>query len=144
MKIFIRVVLLGLLLIASVQAWAQKEVKKDTIYYLIDTAKVPIKDRMFLTGQEGNFYGYRLTCKCYPYQTDAFFTYLRSRKGTEVTKDDLRLLNTINLRELIRIVVQHGLDQVNKTIFFFIELNGQKFIQHQVFLSEPKMPSSGY
>ena len=49
------------------------QVKRDTIYYLLDTAKVPVKDRMFHFTAEGPAMGYTLACQCFPYGYSIFF-----------------------------------------------------------------------
>lgn len=49
------------------------QLKKDTIYYLLDTAVVPVKDRMFKIEPEGPFMVYQILCKCYPYATSISF-----------------------------------------------------------------------
>ena len=125
--------------------YAQKNIiKKDTIYYLVDTAATPLKDRMLLVGKEGEFYGYRLTCSCYPWNSDAFFIYGLRQNGITITKQKIDQLKLITLRKLIQIVAKFGVDRVSRNVFYFIERQNGKYITHQVFLPEPKQPLTKY
>jgi hypothetical protein len=45
----------------------------DTLNYLVDTAKTPVRDRMFIVEQESIFQNYTLLCKCLTWQSNAFF-----------------------------------------------------------------------
>lgn len=51
------------------------QVKIDTIYYLLDTAKIPVKDRMFRIEREGPAMCYILECKCFPHSRGITFLF---------------------------------------------------------------------
>jgi hypothetical protein len=142
MKISIRISLTYLIItFLSNMLYAQKNLKKDTVYYLVDTTRIPLKDRMFDIGIEDHFYYYRLTCQCYPWQTDPVFTYVLERKGSLLTNNEQKKLNLISLRGLINIVVEYGLNRKDKKVFYFIEPKDQSFIMHRVYLMDPRKPT---
>ena len=114
--------------------------KKDTGYYLIDTAKIPSKDRMFHVGVEGHAKFYALICKCYPWNLDPVFTYPKARKGNTINKESFNKIKTIELKDLINIAVRYGIEKIDKTVIYFIEPQGKEFIAHEVFLLDPKKP----
>jgi hypothetical protein len=121
---------------------AQKvSLKKDTVYFLVDTAKVPVKDRMFIITKEEQFMYFRLTCKCYPWQMNPMFTYGWEHEGFFLSKKDFNKIRTISISELIEIVAQYGQDKIKKTIFYIIEPDGKKWRMHETFLMPPQAPT---
>ncbi|WDF56705.1 hypothetical protein [Mucilaginibacter sp. KACC 22063] len=122
---------------------AQSAIKKDTVYYLLDTTKTSVKDRMFLVGQEGAYYGYRLTCECGTYNQDVVFTRLVARKGEILTRAQVEKLNFISLRQLIHLVVKYGIDKKKNTVYYFIEPYEEDFVKYKVFLSMLQPPTKG-
>jgi hypothetical protein len=131
-------------LVCYTKAYSQNKIKLDTINYLVDTSKIPVQDRLMIFGQEGDFYGYRINCQCFPWQTDPIFTYHIKQKGVNILEADLKNYQFITLRKLIEIAVQFGQTRQKKTAFFFFEKTGQQYVKHQVFLSEPRQPLTGY
>ncbi len=63
-----------ILLLFNIQK-VNAQIKRDSIYYLLDTANVPVKDRMFHIESEGPFMFYSLECKCFPYEYRIGFYY---------------------------------------------------------------------
>ncbi|WP_074487611.1 hypothetical protein [Mucilaginibacter polytrichastri] len=114
---------------------AQTILKRDTVYYLIDTASVPKNDRMFVVGQEGSIYGYRLTCQCYPWQTDPVFYRRALSKG--IISSNIQDIKLATLRSLISIAVKFGMDEKNEHVYFFIERLNEKLIRYEVSLAKP-------
>lgn len=119
-------------------------VKKDTVYYLIDTTKVPLKDRMFLVGQEGSLYGYRLTCECNLYHEDFIFSRSVDSKFEQIDRKLLKNIKFISLRELIHIAVKYGTDKIDRTVFYFVEVQNKKYNLYKVRLVVGPPPATGY
>lgn len=142
MKNEIKYLLILTTLIVCNTACAQRPT--DTLNYLIDTAKVPVRDRMFDIVQEGEYYAYRLGCKCLTWQNDAVFTYRINQKGTIVSLDDLKKMNLSNLSHLIYVVTDYGIYRRDKTVFNFIEKIGDQYIKHRVYLLEPRKNEIAY
>jgi hypothetical protein len=116
----------------------------DTLNYLVDTAKTPLRDRMFNIGLEGDYYAYQLACKCLTWQNDAVFTYRVDQKGTVVSPNDLKKMNLSNLTRLIYVATEFGIYRRDKTVFNFIEKIGDQYIKHRVYLLEPRKNEIAY
>jgi hypothetical protein len=116
----------------------------DTLNYLVDTAKTPVRDRMFDISREGDYYGYQLACKCLTWQNDAVFTYRVDQKGTVVSPNDLKKMNLSNLTRLIYVAKEFGIYRRDKTVFNFIEKIGDQYIKHRVYLLEPRKNEIAY
>ncbi len=145
MKKIVRSLIAGLVLLVIVMdAYAQKNTNRDTVYYLVDTTAVPVKDRMFDIGVEGYFHYYRLMCQCYPWQLNPTFTYVVKRKGVSMSKQEVEKTQFITLQKLIDIAVQYGISKVEKTVFYFIEPSDNAFIKHEVYLMPPRKPEILY
>ena len=123
-------------------ACAQKPT--DTLNYLVDTAKTPVRNRMFDIEREGDYYAYRLACKCLTWQNDAIFTYRNSQKGTVVLPNDLKKMNLSSLTHLIYVATEFGIYRKEKTVFNFIEKIGDQYIKHRVYLLEPRKNEIAY
>lgn len=103
------------------------QVKRDTIYYLLDTAKVPVKDRMFTSEREGPAIGHILRCKCFPYGYSIFFYYpITDKKERRVSLQEFRKVRTVSITELIDLSLK-CLEPVyrNKYQFIFAEPEGK-------------------
>ncbi|TCO17538.1 hypothetical protein EV200_1161 [Pedobacter psychrotolerans] len=84
-----------LLLFKTQNVKAQNEkIKRDTIYYLLDTAAIPAKDRIFTFEREGPFKLYVLQCRCYPFFKDISFFIVRS----DIKTKKLALKNLARLK----------------------------------------------
>ena len=127
---------IALLLLPYCLCYGQEKHKKDTVFYLVDTAKTPTADQMFLAGAEGNIYGFRLNCRCNRWNTDAFFLYPLEEKGVELSQKNINQINFITLRSLIDIVAQFGIDAKRTKVFYFVEPFNNRYIKHEVFLRE--------
>ena len=139
MKISIAIAISFFLLSISTDVNAQnKTLIKDTVYYLVDTSHVPIHDRLFELGKEGDFSYYQLLCKCYPFETDPVFSYVTKRKGTILSEKDIAEIKWSDIQLLITKASRCGIDKTIRTIFYFIEPDNDKFIKRQVYLLPPR------
>jgi hypothetical protein len=110
----------------------------DTLNYLVDTAKTPVRDRMFIVEQESIFQNYTLLCKCLTWQSNAFFFRKLSQKGFVISPDDLKKIKLSTLNQLIHVAADYGIYREDQTVFFFIEKVGDQYIKHQVHLGKPR------
>ena len=117
---------LALLLLAKLNA---QEKKTDTIYYLLDTAKVPVNDRMFHIESEGPFMFYSLQCKCFPYGYGiGFYHKIANKKEKEISFQEFRQVKTVSIIELIDLAVDYLTPaNRNKYQFIFVEPEGNHF-----------------
>lgn len=117
----------------------QNKAKRDSIYYLLDTAAVPVKDRMFKTEIEQPYKLFVLRCKCYPNGANAAFsTYITQQDNAKyISQEDFHRLKTISLTELIAITANSPKEKGTKHHFFFLEPNGNKMKITRVYLLPP-------
>lgn len=96
------------------------QIKRDTIYYLLDTAKVPKKDRMFRIDREGPAMFYSLECKCFPYEYGIGFYYqIKDKKAKSIGLQEFRQLKTVSIVELIDLALKY-LPPANRSKYKFI------------------------
>jgi hypothetical protein len=112
--------------------------KIDTVYYVVDTARVPAKDRLFEIGDEGNAHYYSLTCQCFPGLTDPVFTYVKQRSGQVLNATKMRSIKTSSVSELIKIAARFGSDKILRHAFYFIEPRDGQMIMNKVNLLLPQ------
>ncbi|MCJ8210040.1 hypothetical protein MUY27_09995 [Mucilaginibacter sp. RS28] len=116
---------------------AHIKLKKDTIYYVVDTSKIPLKDRVILIGgKEGQYFSYRLMCSCNSWHGDYTFTRHVSKPGELINPNDTRVKNSATLRSLIQIATQHSEKKPANHVFYFIEAINNQYVKYQVFLNE--------
>lgn len=118
---------------------------KDTVYYLLDTASVPLNDRMFEIGEEaGNIY-YILKCRCYPWNMNPIFFSVPAKKNDthHISDEDFRRLKKISLVQLTDIAFNYGKDKIDKTDFYFIEPSEDKFKIMKTYLLKSRKPRGG-
>ena len=99
---------------------ANAQVKIDTIYYLLDTAKVPVKDRMFRIEREGPSMDYALECKCFPYGYSIFFYYqIADKKEQKISIQEFSKIKTVSITQLIDLALK-CLPPENRNLYQFI------------------------
>jgi hypothetical protein len=83
------------------------QVKTDTIYYLLDTANVPVKDRMFRIEREGPAMCYVLECRCFPYSRGITFLYdIANKKEKKISLNEFREFKTVSITQLIDLAIK--------------------------------------
>ena len=128
----------GILILTIQSIKAQDRIKKDSIYFLLDTASIPLNSRMFLVEQEANTKGYILLCQCFPKHENAIFFYQINRAKTKfLSKDTFKSLKTISISELIKIVIKFSESEIEEHLFFFIEPDQKQLKINQVYLAKP-------
>lgn len=116
--------------------FAQSTFKPDTVYYLVDTGKIPKNERMVEIGLEGAYRYYAIQCACLKYKQNPVFYYESKQKGTSVKK--LKNIKFVSISQLIKLSQEGEGDLFNnKHIAIFIEPEAKGFIKHQVILQKP-------
>jgi hypothetical protein len=121
-----------LLFIPSV-FFAQTKPRKDTVYYLIDTLKIPVKDRMISTETALPFKFYTLKCNCLSSNNMPVFRANLSKQNS-FDKKQISKIDFISLPKLIELVRKN--DDANfddKFTIYFIEPLGKRFIGYKAF-----------
>jgi hypothetical protein len=114
----------------------------DSIYYFVDTAKIPIKERMMDIGIESTYQYFTIMCPCLKYNTNPTFIYKIKDSGQTIDKAAFDKLNTVTLIKLINLAKQTAdLTATTLYIYFFIEKNNDdKYIIHKTKLVTPRKP----
>ena len=124
----------------SFNVFAQTAQKVDTIYYLLDTAKTPVNDRMWEIRIDDQFKSYILNCLCLKFNGMPTFFYSVTDKadsGKIINKSEFKALKLIGLPALI-IKSKELLDtEMISYSFFIIEPEGKKYMIHNVALTNP-------
>lgn len=112
--------------------------QKDTVYYLLDTAAVPIKDRMFKMDNEGPFRIYVLGCRCYPSSTNiGFYFNIYGKRERIINQQEFRRLKTSSITALIDFAIKSLDPKAANYEFIFIEPNGEDLKLIGVSLAPP-------
>lgn len=110
----------------------------DTIYYLADTAKVPIKDRIIEIGVEGPFKYYVIKCVCLAYNQNAVFISKTADRVETINIATFKKINLISLYKLIQLANDNGGNIFNhKHIAYVLEPVGKSYVKRKVILSKP-------
>ncbi len=130
------------LIFSSVRSIAQTEQKIDSIYYLLDTAKTPVNDRMWSIEADDQFKMYILKCPCLKFNgTPQFFYSVTDKedKGWIISKREFQTIKLISLPDLITKAKQLLDTLPISRSFFLIEPEGKKYIVHNVALINPEI-----
>lgn len=116
-------------------SFAQTLSKKDTVYYLLDTAKTPARDRLFTFeadySSQQRFY--TLNCPCLENHHKPEFRYNASQT-TYLGAKIVGQLQFINLQALIDLVTKNDFpDFYNRFVIYFIIPEKRKYAKHKVF-----------
>jgi len=106
--------------------------KGDTLYYLLDTTKTPVKDRLWVSGKEGSFKYFKIMCECLKDNSRPTFVYKLNDKGTQIDESDFRKKNFISLSKLIKLSKQTNINK--HQIIYFVEPIEDIYIKHEVHL----------
>ncbi|MDB5016750.1 MAG: hypothetical protein JWQ84_1582 [Mucilaginibacter sp.] len=136
-----------ILVFSSFCSLAQKNQKIDSIYYLIDTAKIPSNAQMWDVHTEyPAFKVYTIKCPCLQYDKEPIFIYDTNKvKGQVITKKDMKTINLINLSNLILKAKQFtNTSFKGKYAIYIVEPNGKRYIYHAVRLLKPRASTVDY
>jgi hypothetical protein len=131
------------LLLCCFNTYAQKSRKIDSVYYLLDTTKTSVNDRMWEIELESEFKYYTLQCPCLQFDNKPTFLYkVDINKGQIIKRKNLKSIKFIKLSDLIIDAKKYADVNFNKKfVFFFVEPYKKDFICHQIGLLFPKKRS---
>ena len=120
-------------------AFANKIIKRDTVFYLLDTTNWAVKDRMWVEGIEGKFRYYILQCPCLQYEAKPTFICRTEEAGEIVSNDFLTDHTLVSLPDLI-VKTKKYLKSSNKnsTVFFIVEHINGSYLKRRVGLITPE------
>lgn len=127
--------LFNIMLLSLSLSYANAQVvnKKDTVYYLADTIKTPVKDRILTAETVKDFKFY--TIKCYCLTTNYHIVFRGNiSKQLLLNKITFKKIKLISLPQLIELATKNDntyFDQ--KFVIYFIEPAGRKYVQQKVF-----------
>jgi len=130
-----------ILFFCSSNAFAQLKQKIDSIYYLLDTVKTPVNDRIWEIDDEGDFKYYTILCPCLAYGLQPTFFYRVDFGGQIINNTKLKTIKLISVSSLIlkaKKFTDSGFK--GKYAIFFIEPKEKEFISHKVSLRPAKKP----
>jgi len=128
-----------IIFLSSVNAFAQENKKIDSIFYLLDTVKTPLTDRMWSVEKSSIYKNYAIQCPCLKNGGKPTFFYDIEGKdsGVLLSKKELK---TVKLTSLSTLILKSKLidssDRPNYTIFL-IEPNEKGYIRHEVNFINP-------
>jgi hypothetical protein len=112
----------------------------DTVYYFIDTAGTPLKDRMWEVGIESNIKYFTSRCPCLKNNQGITFFYRLKNSGKKIDKNAFNNINTIDLASLLSFGKKAtDLTATTLYVYFFIEKNSDKeFVIHEAKIYRPR------
>ena len=117
---------------------AQVKAKVDTVYYLLDTAKTPVNDRMWEVGiEELPFKHYVINCPCLTYDQKPSFIHRVNDLGEIITGKSLARLQLSNITTLIDKSKKFIENNFKGYAFYIIEPDKKKYIMHKMGLVRP-------
>ncbi len=107
--------------------------KIDTIYYLVDTLHIPIRDRMITHSTTQQYTFYSLKCPCLQaHNLPVFRTNLSEQ--TVISKQEYLKYKLTDLSQLIGLVISNDDDHfADRFKIFFLFPSGQNFTRQQVY-----------
>lgn len=138
MKLIFRILFCTLFIfLINIKAQAQN-IKKDTVYYLLDTLKTPVNDRIWNVEIESRSKFYIILCRCLKY--NCYPTFIRNvnvAAGT-LSKSDVNKIKFISLVKLIDLAGKDGGDSFNNYhVIYFVEPSRGEYSKSQVRLMRP-------
>lgn len=135
-----------ILLFCSLHVFSQKKQKYplDTVYYLADTSKTSVKDRMInistevysRQGKPDTIQCFRINCNCLPFGYYPTFTRHLSQKRRLITPKELEKIKLISLHDLLSLVLKdYDHDFYRKHAVIIIEAIENKHFSGEVFLT---------
>ncbi|QKJ31363.1 hypothetical protein HQ865_16870 [Mucilaginibacter mali] len=120
-------------IIMQFNALSQKRYVTDSIYYLVDTSRTLVKDRMvdvYFVG--ANLKCFEIKCPCLKNGEQPIIEYNIKRKGKVISVPDFNKLKLVTLPELIKKIkprFEDGFDEIQ--VYQIIEPEGDHYIMHQ-------------
>jgi len=133
------------LVICSVNAYALADIKKDSVYYLIDTARTPRNDRLWDIHEEyPTIMLYTIKCPCLAFgNRPTFVDNLELKTDEMISTEEFKAIKLTTMASLIEKAKRASIDQKarNNCSFFIIERRGGNYVVHKVRLLNPTKPA---
>jgi hypothetical protein len=118
---------------------AQIKPKIDTIYYLLDTAKIPVNDKVWKVSKDSDYQYYTILCPCVQFNGSPTFINVKEQRVQTLSKAQLERIQLTSLPVLI-VKAKQFLDSNKKeNVFFIIEPAGKRYLVHQMILFNPEI-----
>ena len=120
-------------------AWASP--KADTIYYLLDLAKIPANDRMWDIHGTDQYKYYTIQCPCLKFNGKPTFVSETSDKGQIINKTQIKDFKLISLEALIsrsKALLDNNI-QPGAVSFFLIEPEAKNYVIRKVITLNPEI-----
>lgn len=120
-------------------------VKADTVYYLLDTAKTPINDRMWEIHQEyPSLKLYTIKCSCLQFNNQPIFVENLGNSEEIINEEKFKTIALLTLPSLIEKAKQltSNYDLNKRYPLFLVERQSKKYIIHRVRLIRPSKPNT--
>jgi hypothetical protein len=127
-KLFFAIIFFGVF-----NASAQEDKKVDSIYYLLDTAKTPVLDRMISVDIARPHKFFTINCPCLNSGSRPVFR-TNINNGTSISSREIAKIKFISLANLIELVRKNDTPYFNDVVaIFFIEPGKNVFIKERGF-----------
>ncbi len=122
-----RIVNIVVIILLSFSLGKAQSVKRDTLYYLLDTLAVPAKDRLFkYESENANIKWITINCPCLDHNIKPGFR-MNISKQKIVDRKWLQTNQTIGLSSLLNYLKTHASQKLSNSFdLFFVEPNGRK------------------
>lgn len=131
-----KTLLFAVLFLYTVKSAVFARGKIDSVYYLLDTAKTPVNDRMWDIHEENpSLKFYVINCICLAYNSKPSFVFdMSTAKSEVIDKRGLRAIKLVSLSALIEQAKQFSdnKEPEGHQSFFLIEPAGKKYVVHKV------------
>jgi len=117
--------------------------KRDSLFFQLDTAKVPITDRMWEIHQENSFVFYTFQCPCLANGANPTFIFNLNRPSETKIKNVSNIKLT-SILELLRIVKQSKSTFNGRYLLYFIIPSNEGYVKRQVGLFSNRPPILDY
>lgn len=125
----------------NLKAQVNNAIKKDTLYYLIDTIKTPKLDRLFEIEHTKQFVFYTIDCPCYAVKRKPQFYY--RFKGTSnhiaslipvyIPPNIIKKISFVSMFKLVTLSCSEGTHLNDRYIIFFVEhLPNGRYLMREV------------
>ncbi|MGZ3755312.1 MAG: hypothetical protein ACXVAY_21640 [Mucilaginibacter sp.] len=131
--------ILGIFLSFHSFAWSSP--KADTIYYLLNMAKIPANDRMWDIHGTDQYKYYTIQCPCLKFNGKPTFVSETSDKGQIMNKTQIKDFTLISLEALIsrsKALLDNNI-QPGAVSFFLIEPEAKNYVIRKVFPLNPEI-----
>jgi hypothetical protein len=132
------------LMFFSIWVYAQGKSTKDTLYYLLDTAKTPVKDRMWEIHEEyPSLKLLTITCPCLAYGRNPVFVYsTNTEQGKVINNKKVSVIKFVSLTKLIEYVKNYTGGNFETKKIVFIEKRKSNYMMQPVRIIKPSKDQS--